>query len=498
MSIRARAPGRDLTSLLILTLLAQTGPAVSAAQPARPNIVFILADDLGYMDIGANNPNTFYETPNIDRLAAQAMRFTDGYAACPVCSPTRASILTGKYPARLQLTDFIGGRRTGKLLPAQYLDHLPLEEVTLPKALKQAGYITAIMGKWHLGAAPYLPQAHGFDVNVGAFAAGAPSSYFSPYHNPKLPDGPAGEYLTDRLTDEALKFIAANTNRPFFLYLAHYAVHIPLQAKPDLLAKYQAKAAALAPASGPKFFDENNVRTRQVQDHPTYAAMVQSLDESVGRILRQLEELAMSDRTIVIFFSDNGGLATAEGMPTSNAPLRAGKGWLYEGGVREPLIIKWPGVTHPGAVCRVPVISTDFYPTLLEMAGLPARPAQHRDGLSLAPLIKTGKVPERQALFWHYPHYSNQGGHPGCAVRAGDWKLLRFFEDNRLELYNLRDDLGERHNLAAAVPEKAKELSALLDGFLRDTSAANTRPNPNYHAALSRTQSYSQLTVTED
>jgi arylsulfatase A-like enzyme len=457
--------------------------AVPVPPATRPNIVFILADDFGYMDIGANNPKTFYETPNIDRIAAQGVRFTDGYAACPVCSPTRASILTGKYPARLHLTDFIGGRRAGRLLPADYLDHLPLEEVTLAEALKEAGYVTGFFGKWHLGGAPYLPEAQGFDVNVAGFSAGAPSSYFSPYRNPKLPDGPPGEYLTDRLTDEAVKFLETNAHRPFLLYLAHYAVHIPLQAKPEIIAKYKAKAAALPPSHGPKFVPEGDRQVRQIQDHPVYAAMVQSLDESVGRVLRKLDDLGIAGHTIVIFFSDNGGLATAEGTPTSNVPLRAGKGWLYEGGIREPMLIKWPGAVKPGSICSVPVTSTDFYPTILEMAGVPERPQQHRDGVSLVSLLKTGQAPNRPALFWHYPHYSNQGGRPGCAVRTGDWKLIRCFEDNRLELYNLREDLSEQHDLALKDPQKTKELNALLEHFLQETKAALPRPNPDYDAS---------------
>ena len=464
--------------LLIAAFVAVTLCLPAAPATPRPNIVFILADDFGYMDIGANNPKTFYETPNIDKIAAQGMRFTAGYATCPVCSPTRASILTGKYPARLHLTDFIGGNRTGKLLPAEYLDHLPLEEITVAEALKDAGYSTGFFGKWHLGKAPYLPEAQGFDVNVAGFSAGAPSSYFSPYHNPKLPDGPPGEYLTDRLTDEALKFLDANARKPFLLYLAHYAVHIPLQAKKEIVAKYQAKADALPPPAGPRFVAEGDRQVRQVQDHPVYAAMVQSLDESVGRVLRKLDELGIADNTIVIFFSDNGGLATAEGTPTSNVPLRAGKGWLYEGGIREPMLIKWPGKIKPGSTCSVPVISTDFYPTILEMAGLPPRPQQHCDGISLVSLLTTGIAPSRPAIFWHYPHYSNQGGRPACAVRAGDWKLIRSLEDQRLELYNLAEDLSETRNLAATMPAKTKELNGLLEQFLADTKAAMPRPNP--------------------
>jgi arylsulfatase A-like enzyme len=452
----------------------------TAAASHKPNIVFILADDLGYMDIGANNLKTFYETPNLNRLAVQGMRFTEGYAACPVCSPTRASILTGKYPARLQLTDYIGGNRTGKLLPADYLDHLPLEEVTLAEALKKGGYITGMFGKWHLGTNTFLPEAQGFDVNVGGSGAGHPSSYFSPYHNPKLADGPKGEYLNDRLTEEALRFINANKKHPFFLYFAHYAVHTPLQAKKEVIEKYETKAAALPPLNGPRVLPEGEQQVRQVQDHPVYAAMVQSLDESIGRILKKLDELGLTKNTVVIFFSDNGGLSTTEGMPTSNVPLRAGKGWLYEGGIREPLLIKWPGKIKAGVVCSTPVISTDFYPTILAMAGMRALPEQHCDGVNLLPLLKGGKAPDRKALFWHYPHYGNQGGQPGCAVRAGDWKLIRFFEDNHSELYNLKEDLSEKHDLLSQMPGKAQELNVLLDQFLRDTRATLPKANPNF------------------
>jgi arylsulfatase A-like enzyme len=299
------------------------------------------------------------------------MRFTSAYAAGPVCSPTRASILTGKYPARLQLTDFIKGTKTGKMLPADYLDYLRLQETTIAEALKEAGYATGLIGKWHLGGAGYLPEAQGFDVNIGGSGAGSPSSYFSPYHMAKIADGPKDEYLTDRLTEEAVKFISENARQPFFLYLAHYGVHVPLQAPRPLVARYEEQAAALSNAVA-KFQPEGEKETRQVQDHATYAAMVESLDNSVGRIMQKLEELGLAKDTVVVFFSDNGGLSTAEGSPTSNVPLRAGKGWLYEGGIRVPLLVKWPGATLAGSVSDFPVTSTDFYPTFLEMAGLPS------------------------------------------------------------------------------------------------------------------------------
>jgi arylsulfatase A-like enzyme len=448
---------------------------LAAAEPPakRLNFVFVLMDDLGQRDIGAFG-STFYETPNIDRLAAEGMRFTSGYAACPVCSPTRASIMAGKYPARLNITNFIGGMKSGKLVPPEYRHELPLEEVTVGEAFKEAGYATCFIGKWHLGGPEYYPDKQGFQTTVAV--AGGCGGYFSPYKN-FLKDTPPGEYLTDRLTDEALKFLDAAKDRPFFLYLSHYAVHIPLQAKKNLAAKYEAKAAKLPPVE-PRFLPEGQVKARQVQDHPVYAAMVQSMDESVGRILKKLEELGLADRTVVIFMSDNGGLSTAEGTPTSNVPLRAGKGWLYEGGIREPLIIKWPGVTKPGSTCDVPVTSTDFYPTMLEMAGLPLRPEQHVDGVSIVPLLKGGQSLPRQAIYWHYPHYANQGGSPGGVVRAGDYKLIEFYEDNRVELYNLKDDLGEKNDLAARMPDKAKELRERLARWRQEVGARMPTPAP--------------------
>lgn len=464
-----------------VALAAISADAAIAPRTARPNLVFILADDLGWRDLGCYG-STFYETPNLDRLAAKGMRFTDAYAACSVCSPTRASILTGKYPARLHLTDWLPGRPDRpdqRLNRPVILPHLPLEEVTIAEALKDAGYRTAFIGKWHLGGPGFYPDQQGFELNIGGCELGHPPSYFSPYRIPTLPDGPQGEYLTDRLTGEALKFIEANRDRPFLLYLAHYAVHNPQQAKADLIGKYRAKAAKLPPASGPEFRPEGRGRTRQIQNQPVYAAMVQSLDESVGRVLDKLAELGLEENTIVVFTSDNGGLSTAEGSPTANAPLRAGKGWSYEGGVREPLLIRWPGVTPPGSVCHAPIMSTDYYPTLLEMARLPLRPRQHRDGVSLVPLLQGGTLPERP-LFWHYPHYSNQGGGPSGAIRLGDFKLIEWFEDMRVELFNLQDDLGEQHDLAARMPEKVAALRQQLHDWRRSVDAQMPTPNPDY------------------
>lgn len=464
-----------------LALLLGAAFACPGAQPAKPNFIFILADDLGWRDLGCYG-SSFYETPHLDRLAASGVRFTSAYAACSVCSPTRASIMTGKYPARLHLTDWLPGRADRpdqKLNRPTIIQHLPLEEVTLAEALRDGGYRTAFIGKWHLGGKGFYPEQQGFDTNIGGCELGHPPSYFSPYRIPTLPDGPNGEYLTDRLTDEAVKYIENTRDKPFLLYLAHYAVHNPQQAKPELVEKYRTKAAQLPPPRGPEFRAEGKTKARQVQNQPVYAAMIQSLDESVGRIMDTLGRLGLAQNTVVVFTSDNGGLSTAEGSPTSNSPLRAGKGWPYEGGVCEPLIIRGPGVSTPGTVCDVPMISTDYYPTFLDLAGLPLRPAQHADGVSLAPLLKGGTLPERP-LFWHYPHYSNQGGAPDGAVRLGDYKLIEWYEDMRAELFNLKNDQGEARDLATEQPQTVTALRERLHDWRRSVNADMPTPNPDY------------------
>ena len=423
---------------------------------------------MGWRDLGCYG-STFYETPNIDRLAAQSVRFTNAYAACPVCSPTRASILTGTYPARLHLTDYIPGRAqwpTSRLLKAPFLDHLPLEETTIARALKPLGYASASMGKWHLGGPPYYPDKHGFDLNVAGTERGQPQSYFGPFDLPNLQGGSKDEYLTDRLTVEAEKFIETNRSRPFLLYLPEFAVHLPEQAKPAVIERFRAKA------------DPNNP-----QHDPVYAAMISSLDENVGRILKKLEDERLADRTVVIFMSDNGGLAF-EGQRkqpvTSNAPLRAGKGHLYEGGIREPLTIRWPGVTQPGSTCEVPVSSIDFFPTILEIAGARVDPAWSVDGVSLVPLLRRTRTLRRDGLYWHYPHYSNQGGVPGGAVRAGDYKLIEFYEDGRLELYNLARDIREADDLSRRDPRRTAQLHAMLNRWRESVNATMPAPNPGY------------------
>lgn len=455
----------------------------------RPNIILILMDDLGWKDLSCYG-SSFYETPNLDRLAARSVRFTDAYAACPVCSPTRASIMSGKYPARVGVTNFIGGHTQGRLVDAPYVRQLPLAEASLATALREGGYATWHVGKWHLGGREYWPDRHGFEVNVGGCDWGMPNQgYFSPWGLPTLPDGPAGEYLPDRLMDEAIGLIERSDGRPFFLNYWDYCVHIPIQAKPDKVAKYEAKARALGLDALPTFAEgepfpcehkkDQRVVRRLLQSDAAYAAMIESVDENIGRLLQALEATGQADDTIIIFTSDNGGLATAEGSPTCNAPLAEGKGWMYEGGTREPLFVHWPGVAAPG-VCATPVTSPDLYPTILEMAGLPLRPEQHVDGVSLAPLLRGEGAPEREALYWHYPHYGNQGGTPGASLRAGDWKLIEFYEDGRLELYNLREDVSEERNRAADLPALAARLQALLAAWRESVAAQMPAPNPDY------------------
>lgn len=457
----------------------------------RPNFVFFLVDDLGWTDLGCYG-STFYETANVDRLAAKGMRFTSAYAACPVCSPTRASIMTGKYPARLRTTDYFGApqpdtvdkhwTKDKPLLPARYLNRLPLEEVTIAEALKEHGYATFFAGKWHLGPEGFWPEDQGFDVNKGGHDRGGPyggKRYFSPYGNPRLSDGPDGEHLPDRLATETCKFIEDHRDRSFLAYLSFYSVHTPLMSREDLKAKYEAKAKAVAP-DGPAWGKEGDREVRLVQDHAIYAGMVEAMDLAVGRVLDTLDRLELARDTVVFFMSDNGGLSTSEGHPTCNLPLRAGKGWLYEGGIREPMIVRWPGVVKAGSVCDEPVTSTDFYPTMLEMAGLPPAPQQRLDGRSMVPVLRQQSPQKARALYWHYPHYGNQGGSPGGAVRLGEYKLIEFYEDSRVELYNLRDDLGEKKDLSAAMPEKAAELRRMLHEWRNDVGAAMPTENPNH------------------
>jgi len=462
---------------LVAGMLASIGVSGAPANPpVRPNIVFILIDDLGWAD-GACFGSQFYQTPEIDSLAEKSMRFTSAYAAGAVCSPTRAALMTGKYPARLRITDWIPGEGAPKksryTLP-DWTEHLPLEENTLATALKKRGYATAHLGKWHLGGGEFLPQHQGFDTNIAGGDIGHPASYFWPYgaagNEHRVPGlaargGQTGAYLTDQLTDEALGFIEANQGRPFYLNFCHYAVHAPLMGKREWI-----DAAADRPGA-------------DGQGNKVYYAMLRSVDESVGRILEKLDELDLAGRTIVVFTSDNGGAVHFGAPPaTSNFPLRNGKGSAYEGGLRVPLLVKIPGVTRAGTVCDTPVITMDFFPTLLELAGADesvSRTAQ--DGKSLAPLLRGEPETPHGELFWHYPHYWNGGIiSPYSVARVGDWKLIRFYETGREELYDLKTDLSEKHNLGELNPEKRRALSARLDAWLKEVDAQMPLPRGTY------------------
>ena len=464
-------------SLSLVLSLSASAPA-HAATSTRPNIVFILADDLGYMDIGANNPHTFYETPNIDALAKRGVRFTQGYAACCVCSPTRGSIMTGKYPPRFGITDFIPGMRPGKLLSAPNADHLPLAETTLAEALRDGGYATFFAGKWHLGGGEFSPNAQGFGPGLtsGEGTKGN-TQFWYPKSSSPTPDPRDDPKTTDRIADAAVAFIDTHPDQPFFAYLPFLAPHTPIAARADLVAKYEKKKLSAPPDAWGR---ERARDVRLVQNHAPYAAMLEQFDTGLGRVFAALEKNGLTDRTIVVFMSDNGGLSTSEGHPTSNLPLRGGKGWPYEGGTRVALIVSAPGITQPGTTCDTPVISTDYYPTLLELAGLPARPAQHRDGLSFVPALRGQRTPRRAPLYWHYPHYGNQGGAPHGAIRDGDWKLIEWFEDGALELYHIPQDISEKTNLAAQHPDKVAALRTKLVAWRQDVGALMPTPNRDY------------------
>ena len=483
-----------LVMLAAVVIALKSNHLVSASDPTEnsegnqppKSVLFILVDDLGYMDIGANNPNTFYETPNIDKLAASGMRFTDGYAANPVCSPTRYSIMTGRYPSRVDATNFFSGRRSGKFNPAPLNDRMPLDEITIAEALKEHGYHTFFAGKWHLGPTEeYWPTQQGFDVNRGGHRGGGPyggKKYFSPYENPTLSNGPEGEHLPDRLARETSEFMEEHRDEPFLAYLSFYSVHTPLMAPKDLVAKYQAKAKKLGLSDENAFAEEEQVfgdkprRVRIQQNHAVYAAMVEAMDRAVGKVLNQITKLGLDDSTAVFFIGDNGGLSTSEGSPTSNLPFRGGKGWIYEGGIREAFLARCPGVTTPGSVSSEPVCSTDFYPTILEYCGLPLKPNQHLDGQSLIPLMSGEERLSRENLFWHYPHYSNQGGFPAAALRNRDWKLIERFEDGRVHLYHLKDDPGERKDRSKDFPDRVMRMRENLHRWYREVDAKFLQP----------------------
>lgn len=458
-----------------------------------PNIVVILADDLGWADLTCYG-SSFYETPNLDRLAARGIRFTQAYATSPVCSPTRASLLTGKYPVRTGVTDWIPGRREDGVKRA-YESYpveatgmqLNLEETTIAEAALQNGYKTFFVGKWHLGdEAKYWPEHQGFQVNKGGWGKGSPTGrvnefkggFFTPYANPTLPDGPEGEYLTDRLTNECLSFIDQSKQTPFFLFYSLYAVHNPMQAPKDLIEKYKKKQAALGvqqkfAKDEPWMKLEEGWKRRLVQDNAVYAAMMENMDQNIGKIMDKLDALGIGDNTLIIFTCDNGGLSTAEGSPTTNAPLRSGKGWLYEGGIRVPFILSWRSDVQPQE-SDLPVTAADVYPTLLSV--MQEKPiGKYQDGVNIFSMLKKKDAYQQRPIFWHYPHYSNQGGKPAVAVRSGKFKLIHHLEDKRTELFNLSADIGEQNDILQSQPKEATRLQKLLNVWLKSVGAANLR-----------------------
>ncbi|MEM9645240.1 MAG: sulfatase [Planctomycetota bacterium] len=520
----------SIVVLFVCIMLGRVAVSVQAEETRRPNVVFYLVDDLGWSDVGCYG-SPFYETPNIDELATEGVRFTDAYAACHVCSPTRASILTGKYPATLNLTDWLKGRRDfpfQRLLNAKINQHLPYEEVTIAEVLKAQGYSTAIFGKWHLGQAPSTPLQHGFDVHI----PNVPSNWRT-FHGPfgmKNLKSKKGDYLTDRLTDEAIHWLDDQKDEPFFLYLAHFAVHDPIEGRQDLVDKYTRKRNEIAPSDAPDFILECNpddpnhpskdertrliathefsghkilprgtIKIKQKQDNVQFAAMVESVDESLGRIVAKISELGIEDDTIVIFFSDNGGMAAMNvGNPkrivaaenvdraysTSCLPLRGAKGWLYEGGIRVPMIVKWPGKGLVGSVASTPVSSVDFFPTIMNMIGAGEKVGSDVDGVNIAPLVQGDAIDDRE-IYWHFPHYSNHGMQsPGGAIRSGKYKLLEYFENGTTQLFDLANDIGEQHDLSKTEPVIVQELKGKLHRWRSSVMAKAMNPNPNFDDTL--------------
>ncbi len=460
-----KAAGLGAASLMVPACAPGVAGRSAGASKKRPNFVFIFIDDMGWKDLGFMG-SKYYETPRIDRLAAEGVIFTSAYSNAPNCAPTRACLMSGQYGPRHGVYT-VGSPERGpanmrKLIPIKNTTVLTTEAVTIAEALKPAGYTSACIGKWHLGnKEPYRPQDRGFDVVVPKSSGG--------HFNKK------GEYLTDILTDEAVNFIEANKDTPFFLYLSHHAVHTPIQAKKELIEKYKKK------------------KGDDVHNNPTYAAMVESVDESVGSVLDKLDELALADNTVVFFFSDNGGYGNATAM----TPLRGSKGMLYEGGIRVPMIVRWPGVTKPAGKCEAPVIGIDFYPTMLDMAGLRKPPGHTLDGESIVNLLNTENSKfnftnskfQKRPIFWHFPAYLEPYNEkqkpwrttPAGAVRQGHWKLIEFFEDGKIELYNTKDDISEKNDLAKTRPEKANELHALLLNWRKSINApVPSQKNPKY------------------
>jgi arylsulfatase A-like enzyme len=477
-----------IASLFSLISCKQKSPTVKK----KPNVVFILVDDLGLHDLSVTG-SVYYETPNIDKLAKEGMIFTQGYAASRVCSPSRASIMTGKFTARHGITDWIGAKtgtewrdqgRHDKLLPADYVYSLPKEDVTLGEVMKEAGYNTFYAGKWHLGKEGSYPEDHGFDINIGGWDKGSPiGGYFSPWKNPKLENREDGENLSMRLANETASFIRKHKDTSFFAFLSFYAVHGPIQTTKSKWKKYQQTAIKNGIVES-GYVMERVLPIRQEQDNPIYAGLVESMDDAVGVVLDELKKQGIDRETIVVFTSDNGGVASGDSFSTSNLPLRGGKGYQWEGGIREPYFIKVPWLKNNGSQSDFPVIGTDFFPTLLDLVGVELLPEQHVDGVSLKPILEGKELKIDRLLFWHYPHYGNQGGNPSSIIRENKWKLIHYWEDGSEELYDLSSDVGEKSNIINSHPKIAKNLSKKLLDWLIEVDAILPAIDPEYDVKL--------------
>ena len=454
-----------------------------------PNVLFILADDLGYSDLSIMGSN-YYETPNIDGIAENSTVFTSGYAGCQVCSPSRATILTGQFTARHGITDWIGApegiewrnkKRHTKLLPAAYKHHIDTTTITLPMALKDAGYSTFFAGKWHLGDRGYFPEDYGFDINKGGFESGSPrGGYFSPFNNPKLENKNPGENLSIRLAKETANFIKSSNGKPFLAYLSFYAVHGPVQTNKEKWNKYRDKAIKMG-VQEKGFEDGDLLPMRKYQDNPVYAGLIETMDDAVGIVLNALKENGLDKNTIVIFTSDNGGVTSGDNYSTNNNPLKGGKGYQWEGGIRVPYMISVPWLKQYGEKNNTPVAGSDFFPTILDLAGVALQPKSHVDGKSIVPLLN-GKTIEERPLYWHYPHYGNQGGRPVSIIRKGDWKLIHYWEDGHDELYHLSKDIHEDIDLATSEDKRTKEMSKILMDWLKEVGANYPTPDPIYNS----------------
>lgn len=473
-----------------------------------PNILLIIADDLGYKDLSCMGSD-YYETPNIDKIAQQGVIFTNGYAACQVCSPSRASIMSGRLPARHGITDWIGApadtnwrkrKRFTKLLPPEYVRNLPHEYTSIAEAFKAGGYATFFAGKWHLGGEGSYPEDHGFDINKGGFEAGGPytGGFFSPFNNPKMEDyeEEKGISLSMKLANETAQFIEASQDTNFLAVLSFYAVHAPIQTSEDKWNRYRKKIDAQGWDSV-GFEMERRLPIRKNQDNPVYAGLIEQMDEGVGKVLQTLERLGLDENTIVVFTSDNGGVASGDNYSTSNQPLRGGKGYQWEGGIRIPFLVSVPWLNQTGQQVNTPVIGTDFYPSFLELAGLPQLPNEHLDGQSFVPLLANESQEER-TLIWHYPHYGNQGGDPSSIIRKGKWKLIYYWEDESVELYDLEQDLGEQNNLAAQFSAEVSQLKTTLLEELDHLKANRPKIDPLFQLdSLKRKQAYYKTMLKE-